>query len=125
MLGGSSIDIIGLATQLQDELGICLTIKDFYIHKTIKALSDNLIGKDQKHTKVSKTTTTTTLPLLPNQLSFFERKSHLNTHVNTFSIVTPALNVDKLKECIDRLVSRHYVFKVKFVKKKKKYRHCL
>ncbi len=34
-MGGSSIDTIGLVTQLQSELNLAITIKDFYVHGTI------------------------------------------------------------------------------------------
>jgi acyl carrier protein len=125
-MGGSSIETIGLMTQLQSELNLTITIKDFYVHKTIKSLSENVIGKEQarkienyllnanqqeyqQHRKI---------PLLPNQKIFFQKQHrNLNNFVHTFAIHVPhELDACRLKECIHKLIDRHFALRLRFLK---------
>ncbi len=130
-MGGSSIDTIGLVTQLQSELNLAITIKDLYVHKTIKALSDNVIGKEQaekigsnfkKIEQYEQCHQHIIIPLLPNQRIFFHKQQlqqhrNLNTFVRSFAIHVPhELDACRLKECIHKLMDRHLVFKLRFTK---------
>ncbi|MBP7006902.1 MAG: amino acid adenylation domain-containing protein, partial [Candidatus Pacebacteria bacterium] len=122
-LGGDSIVSIQLVSRLRQRLGLTVSIKDIFIYKSIEQLYDHVLSKEIKNnhgTLVLKTEQgllSGNVSLLPIQEWFFKNKFTQPSHWNqSFLVKTPSLDLEKLQECVHKLVEYHDSFRLRYKK---------
>lgn len=120
-LGGDSIISIQLVSRLRQKLNIELKVKDIFIHKTIRNLSDASLLEITYNKPVKLQSEQGLLSgefdLLPIQKWFFACDFNNANHWNqSFMIQTPELQLEKLKDSLKKLVIHHDAFRLRFKK---------
>ena len=124
-LGGDSIISIQLVSRLRQRIGLNLSIKDIFSHKTIAQLYDRVLSRavDAKELTLVKTEQgllSGVVPLLPIQDWFFIANLTKQDHWNqSFIVKTPALDIKRLKTSIEMLVAHHDCLRMRYKRVKK------
>ncbi len=121
-LGGDSIISISLVTKMR-KYGFNCSVKDIFEYKTIASLMKGAISKNNsKVLSVEKGILEGEFELLPIQKWFFEKSLTNIDHWNqSFLLKIPNLDIDKLKDCINKLVNHHDALRLTFNDNKQKY----
>ncbi len=117
-LGGDSIDAIRLASRLRQALQCQISVADIFEGKTIQALC-RIIEAHGGSQAVPIATETEALfgdaRLLPVQQWFFQQQfAQPDQWSQVFVIRTPALDIDRLKNCIGQLFAQHDALRLRF-----------
>jgi amino acid adenylation domain-containing protein/non-ribosomal peptide synthase protein (TIGR01720 family) len=119
-LGGDSIVSIQLVSRLRQTLGLNVSVKDIFSYKTIDRLYDNVISNSiTNNAKLisEQGLLSGALGLLPIQKWFFDNEYAAINHYNqAFTIKTAALDIEKLKTSLVKLIERHDAFRLRFKK---------
>lgn len=118
-LGGDSIVSIQLVSKVRQRLGLSLSIKDIFSHKTIERLYDNVLSKGQarREFKRGQGLLEGEFELLPIQELFFKQKLAKPNHWNqSFLLKISALDLEQLGKAISSLVEHHDVFRLRYKK---------
>jgi amino acid adenylation domain-containing protein/non-ribosomal peptide synthase protein (TIGR01720 family) len=121
-LGGDSIGSIQLVSRIRQQLGISISVKDIFKYKNIERLYDNVIvgimaNNKELFVKTEQGILTGEFPLLPIQKWFFAQNFSKKNYWNqSFIIKTESLEIEKLRECVNKLIQHHDCFRVRFKK---------
>jgi N-(5-amino-5-carboxypentanoyl)-L-cysteinyl-D-valine synthase len=116
LCGGDSISALQLAGQMRREFKRKVSVKQVFDFPTVRAFAENVLGlpADELRRELRERLTGS-CPLLPIQEWFFakplESPNLWNQH---FGIRTPALELNTLREALDRLVDHHDTFALRF-----------
>lgn len=118
-LGGDSIVSLQAVSQIRNDLGYKITVKDVFDFKTVRGICDNVsVGYDEHSTTEFRTEQgylTGEVPLLPIQEWFFAKDLKNPHHWNqSFFIKTPELDTEKLMTAVDSLRNHHDGFRLRF-----------
>ncbi|MCW3464493.1 non-ribosomal peptide synthetase [Chitinophaga nivalis] len=114
-MGGDSIVSIQLVSRLRQRLGIQVSVRDIFKHRTIASLYSQVIAKSTSGRQVLQTeqgVLTGLSDLLPVQSWFFDKLSRgllpeYNHWNQSFLVVVPALDINLLHTAIELLISYH------------------
>jgi N-(5-amino-5-carboxypentanoyl)-L-cysteinyl-D-valine synthase len=126
-LGGDSISSLQLVGDIYRQLNRKVTVKDLFLHRTVRTLHDIVLAKDQKHAllpplRAEQGVVKGSAPLLPIQNWFLSKPLQQRDFWNhCFSIRTPRLDVNQLKEAIEQLQDRHDIFRMRLRKEDGKF----
>ena len=121
-LGGDSIVSIQLVSRLRQRLELPVSIKDIFTYKNIERLYDNVLSKSIKTNnklviKSEQGVLDGEVPLLPIQEWFFKSRFEYFNHWNqSFLLKTPALDLERLRDSIGRLIHHHDGFRLRYKK---------
>jgi N-(5-amino-5-carboxypentanoyl)-L-cysteinyl-D-valine synthase len=111
--GGDSISSLQLVGEIHRRLGQKVTIKDIFLYRTVRAIYDNVLSHEKANgmlpgLRAEQGLVEGTAPLLPIQDWFLSKALKSPGFWNhCFTIRTPPLVVDKLKEALHSLHERH------------------
>ncbi|KAI6781567.1 N-(5-amino-5-carboxypentanoyl)-L-cysteinyl-D-valine synthase [Emericellopsis cladophorae] len=119
-LGGDSISSLRLVGDVHSTLGRKITVKDIFLHRTVRALSENVLSAQPAaelngyYTNKPSRSATGDAPLTPIQ-RWFQRKDlqHPEFWNHCFTIRTPILSVDQLQNALKLLQDRHDVLRMR------------
>lgn len=116
-VGGDSISAMTLVNNIQRELHQFMRVKDIFEYPTIRSLYDNVL-KNRKLMSdciAEQGRLEGALPLLPVQQWFFAKPlQNRNIWNQSFGIRTLSLDLAKLEQAIEGLVSHHDVLRLRF-----------
>ncbi|NDA90910.1 MAG: gramicidin biosynthesis protein, partial [Alphaproteobacteria bacterium] len=121
-LGGDSIVSIQLVSRLRQRLELPVSIKDIFTYKNIERLYDNVLSKSIKANnklviKSEQGVLDGEVPLLPIQEWFFKSRFEYFNHWNqSFLLKTSALDLERLRDSIGRLIHHHDGFRLRYKK---------
>lgn len=121
-LGGDSISSLRLVGDIYRQLGCKVTVKDVFLHRTVRALHDNILAHDKDHTLLPPLRADQSLvegdaPLLPIQEWFLSKPLDRRGYWNhCFTIRTPALDAKTLQNAVENLQKRHDVLRMRIRK---------
>ena len=121
-LGGDSISSLQLVGDIYRQLGRKVTVKDLFLHRTVRTLHDNVLAKDQEHAllpplRADQGLVKGSAPLLPIQDWFLSKPlQQPNFWNHCFTIRTPRLDVHQLKDAIQLLQDRHDIIRMRLQK---------
>ena len=120
-LGGDSLSAINLVINIQSEFGVKIFVRDILENLRIKNISD-LIDKSQKISKVQKLKKIEKAPFYP--VSSAQKRMYISSkmagdtstayNIAGGLIFEQKLNVEKIKNCFNKLIERHEVFRTSF-----------
>lgn len=120
-LGGDSIIAVQLLGKLRQRTGVHLPANDLLSRPTIEQLCELLIQRmaekpfSPNESEVDRESADSEFPLLPIQDWFFRSKFARSNHWNqSFLIVTPRLDTDRLRECVRELEKRHSALRFRY-----------
>lgn len=121
-LGGDSLSAIQFINQIKKEMGVKISLEEFFTNPTMKSLAATInIRQDYSQVKVSpkkeEQPEIIKYPLLPSQkrMLILHRLFPQQTNYNqTFIFKTPGLSVEKLRVTLDTLLKRHQVLQASF-----------
>ena len=121
-IGGDSIVSIQLSSKLRRQ-GFSCQVKDIFDHRTISRLSHYLKYQSESdciERETEQGLLSGTFDLLPIQQWFFNKKSSgdfkaFNHWNQSFMIVVPELDIERLQDCIALLVSYHDILRVHYI----------
>ncbi|KAG5983621.1 NRPS protein [Claviceps digitariae] len=114
--GGDSISSMQLVGDIYRELGRKVSVKDVFVHRTVRSMFDNVLSHDGQQNlllllpplRADQGLVTGTAPLLPMQSWFLSKKLQRPEYWNhCFTIRTPPLDVDRLADAVRLLQLRH------------------
>ncbi|XP_055346233.1 uncharacterized protein LOC129593796 [Paramacrobiotus metropolitanus] len=123
-LGGDSIASLQLIGRMRQQTQTSVTLKDIFRFRTIREITENAVSPNRMQYAVDILNTATeqgilsgTVPLLPIQKWFFDKKLNNINHWNqSFAIKTPPLNFPVLQEAVEKLIKHHDGFRLRFRK---------
>ncbi|WP_035906671.1 condensation domain-containing protein, partial [Legionella sainthelensi] len=118
-LGGDSIISIQLISRIRQRLQLQVSVKDLFSCRTIRRLHEQLAARCEPELQEMAIGEQGLLSgaagLLPIQRWFFAQSFTKNWHWNqSFLIKTPALDVGRLRSCVQQLVAHHDAFRLRF-----------
>ena len=116
-LGGDSIDAIRLASRLRQALQCQIGVADIFEGKTVRALCRVIEARGRQVATVvgESGALSGEVRLLPSQQWFFQQQFERPAQWGqSFVIRTPALDTNRLQECIGQLVAHHDAFRLRF-----------
>ncbi len=114
-LGGDSIISLQLVSRLRYTLGLQVTVRDIFNHKTIACLMDALPQMGKREINAEQGVLKGSSPYLSIQEWFFGQKFSNQGHWNqSFMIKTPPLEVEKLEQALQDLISYHDAIRLRF-----------
>ena len=119
MIGGDSILSMQLTQLMRTELHLIVSIKDIFVQRTIKRIIKQATTKDslvyQHHHDKDIYLENKPFPLLPIQEWFFSKKlSNENVWNQNFKFKTCELNIEKLKNCVIKIINHHNALRLCF-----------
>nr|AAK21902.1 alpha-aminoadipyl-cysteinyl-valine synthetase [Kallichroma tethys] len=120
--GGDSISSLQLVGDIHRTLGQKVTIKDIFLHRTVRAICDNVLSLEESNGALPELRADQGLvegsaPLLPIQHWFLEKPLKKPGFWNhCFTVRTPSLVMGKLRESLNLLHERHDVLRLKLAK---------
>ncbi|KXX82820.1 N-(5-amino-5-carboxypentanoyl)-L-cysteinyl-D-valine synthase [Madurella mycetomatis] len=118
--GGDSISSLRLVGDIYRVLGRKVTVKDIYLHRTVRDLCENvLVGEEKENGKLPSPQAEQAqvegyAPLLPIQRWFLSKPLQRPGYWNhCFTIRTPTLSVHRLREAVRLLQERHDVLRLR------------
>lgn len=120
-VGGDSIISIQLVSRLRQRLGLYFSAKDIFDYRNIKKLSAVAATraqiKQQAKTKIEQGILSGKVELLPIQEWFFSNNFKKPNHWNqSFIIKTPKLDLNQLCSSINKLITYHDIFRIRYRK---------
>ncbi|XP_055348191.1 N-(5-amino-5-carboxypentanoyl)-L-cysteinyl-D-valine synthase-like [Paramacrobiotus metropolitanus] len=123
-LGGDSITSLKLIGRMRQQTKTSVSLKDIFRFRTIREITDNAVlpnrmqpAEDVLNTASEQGILRGTVPLLPIQKWFFDKKLDNRNHWNqSFTIRTPPLNLSRLEEAVEKLIEHHDAFRLRFRK---------
>lgn len=121
-LGGDSISSLQLVGDIYRQVKRKVTVKDLFLHRTVRALHDNVLAREESHAllpplRADQGVVTGNAPLLPIQEWFLSKPLECPGLWNhCFTIRTPELVVDQLREAVGLLQDRHDVLRMRLQK---------
>ncbi|KAJ5571757.1 AMP-dependent synthetase/ligase [Penicillium sp. DV-2018c] len=122
-LGGDSITSLHLVSQIHNQVGCKVTVRDIFEHRTIQALHDHVFLKnsDQSNMPQFRTEQGSVVgeaPLLPIQDWFLSKTlQHPSYWNHTFYARTPELDAASLSAAVRDLQQYHDVFRMRLKRK--------
>ncbi|KAF9892096.1 hypothetical protein FE257_002502 [Aspergillus nanangensis] len=119
VLGGDSISSLQLVGDIHRQLGLKVTVKDIFRHRTVRALHENVLTQDMGHEQLPSLRADQGLvegdaPLLPIQQWFLSKQLERPGYWNhAFTIRTPSLDVDRLRAAVYTLQKRHDILRMR------------
>ncbi|MET9647510.1 non-ribosomal peptide synthetase/type I polyketide synthase [Streptomyces syringium] len=118
-LGMDSIVAIRLVSRLRKELGLQVSVRDVFAHRTIERFHDRVVATAGSGAGPAVRTEQGTLegdaPLLPVQSWFFAQDFPRPGHWNqSFLVRTPELALPRLEESLRALVAHHDAFRLRY-----------
>ncbi|WP_258957758.1 phosphopantetheine-binding protein, partial [Legionella sainthelensi] len=118
-LGGDSIISIQLISRIRQRLQLQVSVKDLFSCRTIRRLHEQLVSRCEPELQEmaigEQGLLSGAVGLLPIQRWFFAQSFTKNWHWNqSFLIKTPALDVGRLRSCLEQLVAYHDAFRLRF-----------
>ncbi|MDA0939158.1 MAG: condensation domain-containing protein, partial [Proteobacteria bacterium] len=123
-LGGDSIVSIQLVSRLRQQVGLQLSIKNIFDHKTIERLYENVLSKEAASStkeviKTEQGRLEGEAGLLPIQEWFFKSKHRRVNHWNqSFIVKIPELDIKKLQNSVDKLIAHHDALRLRYRRSK-------
>ncbi|KAL1960531.1 hypothetical protein VTO42DRAFT_7110 [Malbranchea cinnamomea] len=119
-LGGDSIMSLHLVAQIHRQLGRKVTVRDIFEQRTVRALCDNVLMRDDSLSntvhefRTEQGPVTGEAPLLPIQEWFLSKRLQKPGYWNhIFYIRTPELDVARLEDAVRRLQQHHDAFRMR------------
>lgn len=118
-LGGDSILSLQVVSQIRNELGLKITVKDIFDFNTVRGICDNVsMDDDQQYPTEFRTEQgllSGKVPMLPIQQWFFAKSLENPNHWNqSFFVKTPELDTEKLVTAVNSLQNQHDAFRLRF-----------
>ena len=119
MIGGDSILSMQLTQLMRTELQLIVSIKDIFVQRTIKRIMKQATTNDSlayyHHHDKDTYLENKPFPLLPIQEWFFSKKlSNKNVWNQNFKFKTCELDIEKLKNCIIKIINHHNALRLCF-----------
>ncbi|KAK2595220.1 hypothetical protein QQS21_007073 [Conoideocrella luteorostrata] len=125
--GGDSISSLQLVGDIHRQLGLKVTVKDIFIHRTVRAVHDNVLVKDSNGRLLPPLNADQGLvagdaALLPIQDWFLSKElQHPGFWNHCFTIRTPKLDIEKLAQAVTMLQCRHDIVRMRLQKRNSRY----
>lgn len=116
--GGDSITSLQLVGDIYRQLGRKLTVKDIFVHRTVRAIHNNVLAKQERNGLLPPLQACQGLvegaaPLLPIQNWFMSKTLEQPGFWNhCFTIHTPELEVERLERAVSMIQQRHDVLRM-------------
>ncbi|GAA0740370.1 amino acid adenylation domain-containing protein [Gaetbulibacter jejuensis] len=120
-MGGNSIKLISLLSKINKEFNTDVNLKDLYINKNIKSLSDLISASDQhtenRYPQISHVSEDLHKPFPLSNIQFsylVGRNSYLelgNVSTHSFWRLDAEADLDKVNTCLNLLIDRHHALR--------------
>jgi len=113
-LGGDSIIAIQLVSRLRQRLALNITVKDIFYYRAVEKLLSVISNISHKKLKEEEPPQGE-FELLPIQQWFFANNFEEVNHWNqSFLVITPRLDIQRLQKAVAKLIVRHDAFRMRF-----------